>query len=159
VKKIISIFLGLCLVFMLAGCRSLSTEESAIDNTSEFLQQSQILHQAFVSQQINKDYKLWRCDHREPWYAEFGEALYLYTIPYVPYFLYNNILVYGEETLHLLADPVVGGTRWQDEKNKKLQEYLIDYDTCFYKVWDSPRKYADFVNMDEYEYSPSYLVR
>ncbi|HRU52284.1 MAG TPA: hypothetical protein P5543_08835 [Planctomycetota bacterium] len=149
----------LCLVVGLVGCRSMTPDVEDLDPITGSLREAKTIHLSLVSQQINKDYKLWRCDHREPWYAEVGEAIYLYPIPYVPYFLLNVPVVTLTEIARLPYYAVVGGSRHQDEAQLSTQEILKDYETFFYKAWGTPRQYADFVNMDEYEYSPSYLVK
>lgn len=85
------------------------------------------------------------------WYRQFPEGIYLYSVPYVPYAIYNSILVYLKEGITSPGWPILPYTSHMDQPDQWVTRASLTYQRTFVECWPYQNSQANLVNMDVWE--------
>lgn len=134
----------LSLYFLVAGC---STSEKTSE--PQLLQTAREIHEQVAELRGNPQEKMLRQDWPPLAYRVVEDA-YIYTLPYIPYLVYNSMLIYTKESICLPVGLVIGGTPYQDQSDEWVARQSLRYQDGFNTFWPDENSHANCLNMDEW---------
>lgn len=138
----------LLLLFVMLGC---ATQSPAPVERPKLWEDSQLVYKHVMECRHNPQEKLLREDWL-PWYYGALESVYLYSVPYVAYAVYNGGLVYCREAVLLPTWLGSGGASIQEDADQKVVENAMQYEKLFEECWPEHNGHAHYVNMDAWAF-------